>query len=190
MSFEAKKEGNRLLDLVRSLSELDQDTFLETFTAPCLLQIPVEGAFGEVSEEEARATERLKNANAASTMHMSLKDLEGLRRSKNVEEALIHFLPEEAETVTIGRSPDCDLILNTNGVSRQHAELRKQVGNWLLVDLDSHNGTFINGHKLEPQTPTPVQDRQNLWFGSYRALFLYPEQVYNLANNLRRKASS
>ena len=35
--------------------------------------------------------------------------------------------------------------------------------------------------------PTKVVDRQNVWLGAYRALFLFPEQVFNLASNLRKK---
>jgi pSer/pThr/pTyr-binding forkhead associated (FHA) protein len=122
-------------------------------------------------------------------MHLSLKDLGALKRSKNVEEALVHFVPVKpaGQPVVLGRADGCDLILRADGVSRRHAELRKELGNYLLVDMNSHNGTFINGNQLPPNEPTKVIDRQNVWLGAYRALFLYPEQIYNLATNLRKK---
>jgi len=45
----------------------------------------------------------------------------------------------------IGRSPGCDLVLRDMTVSSRHAELRRVAGNWLPADLDSTNGTHING---------------------------------------------
>ncbi len=188
MAFEVKKEGNPLFDLVKGLANISQDEFLETYTQPCLLQIPVEGAFPEFEGKPGLVTKPL--GSAASTMHISVEDLGSLKRSKNVHEALVHFLPVKDGAIVLGRAPECDLILTATGVSRKHAELRKTLGPWMLVDLASHNGSFVNGKKLDPDTPTPVQDKQNLWFGSYRALFLYPEQVFNLANNLRKKSTA
>ena len=49
----------------------------------------------------------------------------------------------------IGRLPECDIILATNGVSRRHAEIRKTGLNFVLVDLDSRNKTIVNGIELK-----------------------------------------
>jgi pSer/pThr/pTyr-binding forkhead associated (FHA) protein len=106
-----------------------------------------------------------------------------------VQSALVHFVPTKpaGESTILGRADECDLVLRAEGVSRKHAELRKELGNYMLVDLGSHNGTFINGNQLTANEPTKITDRQNVWLGAYRALFLFPEQVYNLASNLRKK---
>ncbi|WP_354637961.1 FHA domain-containing protein [Kitasatospora camelliae] len=49
-------------------------------------------------------------------------------------------------TVRIGRARDNDLVLDDLGVSRHHAELRTRPdGGHEIVDLDSHNGTYVNG---------------------------------------------
>jgi len=47
--------------------------------------------------------------------------------------------------LTIGRLPACDVSLNDANASRQHAELVRRDDGWWLVDLDSTNGTFVNG---------------------------------------------
>jgi diguanylate cyclase (GGDEF)-like protein len=48
--------------------------------------------------------------------------------------------------ITIGRSPQCDVPLDEDGVSRRHARIEQTAdGAVELVDLDSSNGTFING---------------------------------------------
>ena len=45
----------------------------------------------------------------------------------------------------IGRSSACQIVLGDDTVSRRHAELRFEDGRWLLRDLGSSNGTYVNG---------------------------------------------
>jgi hypothetical protein len=49
------------------------------------------------------------------------------------------------DPVTIGRMPECDVVLNDQNVSRRHAEVRRQDGDFVVVDLGSTNGTRVNG---------------------------------------------
>jgi FHA domain len=50
--------------------------------------------------------------------------------------------------VLIGRDPVCDLALADPAVSRRHARLRFRDGRWILQDLDSTNGTRVNGVRV------------------------------------------
>jgi hypothetical protein len=52
------------------------------------------------------------------------------------------------ERVLIGRAPECLLRLDHPSVSRRHAELRRSSGHWLLTDLDSKNGSFLDGQHV------------------------------------------
>lgn len=56
-----------------------------------------------------------------------------------------------AEPLTIGRLPECDIVVSDPAVSRRHAEIRRRDGQFVVVDLDSTNGTRVNG--------TGVKDR-------------------------------
>jgi 8-oxo-dGTP diphosphatase len=57
--------------------------------------------------------------------------------------------------VRIGRTPDNDLVLADLDVSRNHAELRKSpAGTYEIIDLGSHNGTFVNGKRVSQATVT------------------------------------
>jgi pSer/pThr/pTyr-binding forkhead associated (FHA) protein len=47
----------------------------------------------------------------------------------------------------IGRSRECDLVLDDPNVSRQHAELRREDGGWAVHDLGSTNGIKLNGKR-------------------------------------------
>jgi hypothetical protein len=57
---------------------------------------------------------------------------------------------------TIGRSRDCDIVLDDVGVSRRHAQVRPAADGWAVEDLRSTNGVLVNGrsiqgtHLLEP----------------------------------------
>jgi pSer/pThr/pTyr-binding forkhead associated (FHA) protein len=54
-------------------------------------------------------------------------------------------------SLRIGRSADCDIILADAGksVSRAHAELRCEQGRYVIVDLESQNGTWVNGERVQ-----------------------------------------
>jgi len=53
------------------------------------------------------------------------------------------------EAVTrLGRAPDCDVLIPDRRASRLHAEVRREAGGFTLVDLDSTNGTRLNGQPL------------------------------------------
>jgi hypothetical protein len=52
-------------------------------------------------------------------------------------------------TVTLGRDASCDIVIDDANVSRKHASLAQDViGTWKLVDLDSTNGTLLNGNPI------------------------------------------
>ena len=56
-------------------------------------------------------------------------------------------------TLTIGRAPDNQMVLQDQQASSHHAEIRPDPQGYLLVDANSRNGTFVNEQRLMPQTP-------------------------------------
>lgn len=62
--------------------------------------------------------------------------------------------------VIIGRSNDCDIILNNGSVSRKHAEVNKNSnGDYFIKDLNSLNGIFVNGRKIKGITKISLYDK-------------------------------
>jgi Protein of unknown function (DUF3662)/FHA domain len=72
---------------------------------------------------------------------------------------------------TIGRSRECDIVLNDSNVSRRHAELRPLGDGWTITDLGSTNGVRVNGHDVRPNEPEPVQAGDRLHVGTVDARF-------------------
>lgn len=54
----------------------------------------------------------------------------------------------EPAGVTIGRHPDNELPLSVDSVSRRHARLERVNEQWMISDLQSSNGTFVNGERI------------------------------------------
>ncbi|MDA8037557.1 MAG: DUF3662 and FHA domain-containing protein [Actinomycetota bacterium] len=59
------------------------------------------------------------------------------------------------EIITIGRLPECAVVLDDPNVSRRHAQLRREGGQVVLVDLGSTNGTKVNGVTVREQRLVP-----------------------------------
>jgi hypothetical protein len=57
-----------------------------------------------------------------------------------------------SQVMRIGRPPDNDINVSDLGVSKQHAELRRTpAGRCSIIDLGSHNGTYVNGTRVSQQ---------------------------------------
>jgi len=63
-------------------------------------------------------------------------------------------LPDEP--LMIGRSSESGLIIRDDYTSTHHARLMLWDGNWVVQDLDSTNGTFLDGVRVTLPTPVPL----------------------------------
>ncbi len=68
-------------------------------------------------------------------------------------------LPEARQVMIIGRDESCDLTIGVPQVSRRHARLKRQEdGFFIIEDLGSANGTFVNGKRIKKATRFGPQD--------------------------------
>ncbi len=75
----------------------------------------------------------------------------------------------EKDRILVGREEDTDIVIDNASVSRKHAEFRREGDGWVVQDLGSSNGTFLNGTKLEAATPIKAGDE--VGFGKFSILF-------------------
>lgn len=102
--------------------------------------------------------------------------LDRLRRSTNVSDDVwflsgptsagdaLRHIPIDDDVFVVGRKPGVMLRLNFRTVSGNHAEFKNENGKIILRDMGSTNGTYVNGKRLEPDTPITVSDEDLIHF--------------------------
>ena len=69
-----------------------------------------------------------------------------------------------AASMVIGRSPECELLVDDTYASQQHARLFGKNGAWYVEDLGSTNGTYVNDQKLA--APAMIQPGDRVRIGT------------------------
>ncbi len=75
----------------------------------------------------------------------------------------------DKDIISVGRSRDNDIVIENLSVSRNHARIRNQDGKYILTDLNSANGTLVNGMRV---TKTEIQDEDVITIGKHTLEFL------------------
>ena len=68
----------------------------------------------------------------------------------------------ERESAILGRHPDCDIVLDSGAVSRQHARILRIDNAFFIEDMQSRNGTYINGKQIRDRYELSDDDRITL----------------------------
>ena len=88
------------------------------------------------------------------TVIQGIKDLTGSLESRQaylivISGPQVGKMFRLAQKITIGRSADCDVYLDDEGISRNHARVEQdEFGNAVILDLGSTNGTYFNGTRI------------------------------------------
>jgi predicted component of type VI protein secretion system len=80
-------------------------------------------------------------------------------------------LPVPQPVVVIGRAAGCDVVVEDDSVSAQHARLEFDLGAWRITDLESTNGTAVEGVKLAPNVPTSLPYGTTVRLGGVKLQF-------------------
>lgn len=72
-------------------------------------------------------------------------------------------------TITIGFADDCSIVIDDNTVSAKHAKIERQANKFVLYDLLSENGTWLNGRKL--LRPKELNDFDEIGIGRTKLIF-------------------
>src|SRR5271157_3980990 len=72
-----------------------------------------------------------------------------------------------SSSVTIGSRPDCDLVVNIPSVSGHHCRLTRDENGFVLEDLNSTNGTFVNGERIRGAVRVRLTAADTIHLGSH-----------------------
>ncbi len=92
-------------------------------------------------------------------------------------EGLKPSFPMNKDQIVIGREVKCDLMLNNESVSRRHAEVVRLAEGYLLRDLGSRNGTFVNGQRVQEYV---LSDGDKVAIGDIVFIFEAPRRAVTL----------
>jgi hypothetical protein len=107
------------------------------------------------------------------------------RRSPGPPDKIVEVMPimkavgnPYPDRVSVGRARNCDIVMRDPSVSKLHAHFR--LGEKLeLVDIDSQNGTRINGNLVPPHQPQNVASGDDILFGSVATKLMDAASLYD-----------
>ena len=113
----------------------------------------VSGAAGHPADQNGNGPRTVTPAAAPARVTMSLQAAVGVRRPLPLQ-----FPRGSAEAFSIGRDASCDLAIADMTVSRRHATLERTEDGWTLTDLESTNGTRVNGWRVHGKVTVATGD--------------------------------
>lgn len=98
----------------------------------------------------------------------ALREQARVTQEYGVEQINLAGLLADRPQLTIGRHPDNDVVLESRVVSSRHALLRRLGDAYLLEDLGSSNGTYVNGAEIRG---TELKDGDQIWIADTKLVF-------------------
>jgi pSer/pThr/pTyr-binding forkhead associated (FHA) protein len=84
------------------------------------------------------------------------------------EDKVIEKFITEKKRITIGRTPDNDIVLDNRGVSRHHAQIEFADNQAVIIDNESLNGTFVNSRRVSEEV---LKENDTITIGKYSLVF-------------------
>ena len=115
-----------------------------------------------------------------------------LTKSELVADKRIEF---QEQTITIGRHPECEVVIDESSVSRKHAEISCADGMYFIQDLKSRNGTLVDRSEIQGKVclldgsngPRQGSEQFLLEQGSQPATLFPVRQLGLVPNHIRRR---
>ncbi|QDG51304.1 FHA domain-containing protein [Persicimonas caeni] len=162
-------------DYIAEWGRLGADEFRIRYQRPALLGLCV---VGELEEEGERGEAR--------TFMAALQEEDDPASLRGRIWLFYERFYAQTEAVRLGRSADNDIVVPDYAISTTHCEFHIQEGGLVVVDLASHNGTYVNDYRLTPHSPFIVDDQDELILGRYKFEYLaaatFAERVEKMAS--------
>ena len=85
-----------------------------------------------------------------------------------------------ADIITMGRTPNNDVVIDHVTVSRFHAFLREGNGTWIVCDAGSKNGTCLDGKPLEPRQEVQISPGARITLGDIEVGFYLADALFDV----------
>ncbi|MCC7381641.1 MAG: FHA domain-containing protein [Deltaproteobacteria bacterium] len=161
-----KRLGSREKRLLRDGDQISVMSFQLTFKTS--MGTLLDRQPGEKTEALARrmVQEVLSSLGGPSMEPPSLRVMDGVDEGRRLE------IQEDQAEITLGRSPECDFVLNDQNISRRHALIKRTWNGFTVQDLGSKNGVIVNGKRAEGAQA--IKDGDELQIGGIKLIFIDP----------------
>ncbi len=171
-----------------SLRKLARDHEAEAFTSFMQRPVLVGSAIktGIISSQSGMASDEL---NSTQIFEPSKSMSSSLSASESLKHAVYPLVKGEYPATPhgsfyIGRINGNDLIMPDYAISKRHAIIEVESGNYYLRDAGSTNGTKINGSRLGKKRAV-LKDKDVIGFARYEFTFLYPKSLYKMLHEIK-----
>lgn len=133
--------------LTHTLREMGAEAGLR-FPSPPVIRVATDA---EIQPGEVRVSARNSQAGLSQTSDLAVEPKgEEIAIPSNAFLIVdgMQILPLDQPVINIGRRPDNQLVIDDPRVSRVHAQLRAIRGRYVIFDLDSSGGTYVNGERI------------------------------------------
>ncbi|MCB9653069.1 MAG: FHA domain-containing protein [Deltaproteobacteria bacterium] len=122
--------------------------------------------------EKTEALARRMVQEVLSSLDSSRTDLPSLRVMNGASEGLRYELKDQQAEIVIGRSPECDLAVDDQNMSRRHCLIKRSWHGFTAQDLGSKNGVLVNDVRIDGAKM--LKDGDELQMGGVRIVFIDP----------------
>lgn len=146
----------------------------ETFVRPPVNEILQEGSEDSIKTMmEKKSPHREREEDFGETVVLSAGVVSGPASLVSREPGELAPIYLQEELTVIGKLENaCDAVINLPTVSRIHAKIRKREEEYYLSDMNSRNGTIVNGRLLLPEEEYRLQEEDEVDFAQARYIFL------------------
>ena len=88
------------------------------------------------------------------------------------KDVVLEEFPVTRESVTVGRAPDNDIVIDNTLVSRHHVKIVEDGTHYIVEDLGSGNGTLLNGQEVVKKT---LRDQDEILVGKHTVVFIHTD---------------
>jgi hypothetical protein len=168
LSEHARRESYVLLSSPKVAMNTDADLDVGEFGIATRMVQPEPGEAQEPAPEVAPGATMVYRPKAAPDTQAATPEELGVERELVTLTVNGNQHPIDKQTVVIGRSRECDIRLNDPNVSRRHAEIRQEGTAYWLIDLESTNGSTVNGRR---QQRAKLETDDRITLGSTEIVF-------------------
>ena len=95
----------------------------------------------------------------------------------------MNHIPLQKLPITVGKMAGAvDLVLNDQSVSRLHARISRDGNRFFITDLNSTNGTFRNGRRLEPNASEIIEPGDEIGIGKLKFIYRWKRTLKEMLN--------